>query len=394
MSDDDIARLGNYSALLEDDDDDEGGDDTFGEVGLDKYQQKVIKNVAEPYITKIMKRTGKNFARVGLEFLTRGPGLTNFNFFDGVLDLVKESLSTDFVDRIGEIYEKDFRFRKAYSYIMNQWAKRDTNVDKELIDIAENYDVASNDEKILLRNTLNMVAILLSDKYKNLITKELNSFYSNTAVPKLLRELANRLNTEVNPSGDVTAQAAEILRDFARDYKILESNLRPISNLYFMVSSAISLSTFKFLINRDKKYTDSDYNLATLLVNAYNTNSDYIKTITAINEKLLSESKQYADTVANIDDERLKNTSRTIDIVVTGLKEIAESVKYKDKRKIISLEKDIRNKLKKIDIYDLYIRVEGKQLNLDTLLTIKKLADKNKNILNVYLSREIANAMR
>ena len=72
-----------------------------------------------------------------------------------------------------------------------------------------------------------MVAILLSDKYKNLITKELNSFYSNTAVPKLLRELANRLNTEVNPSGDVTAQAAEILRDFARDYKILESNLRP-----------------------------------------------------------------------------------------------------------------------------------------------------------------------
>ena len=46
MSDDDIARLGNYSALLEDDDDDEGGDDTFGEVGLDKYQQKVIKNVA------------------------------------------------------------------------------------------------------------------------------------------------------------------------------------------------------------------------------------------------------------------------------------------------------------------------------------------------------------
>jgi hypothetical protein len=245
MSDDDIARLGNYSALLEDDDDDEGGDDTFGEVGLDKYQQKVIKNVAEPYITKIMKRTGKNFARVGLEFLTRGPGLTNFNFFDGVLDLVKESLSTDFVDRIGEIYEKDFRFRKAYSYIMNQWAKRDTNVDKELIDIAENYDVASNDEKILLRNTLNMVAILLSDKYKNLITKELNSFYSNTAVPKLLRELANRLNTEVNPSGDVTAQAAEILRDFARDYKILESNLRPISNLYFMISSAISLSTFK-----------------------------------------------------------------------------------------------------------------------------------------------------
>ena len=49
---------------------------------------------------RIMKKTGKNFARVGLEFLTRGPGLTNFNFFDGVLDLVKESLSADFVDRI------------------------------------------------------------------------------------------------------------------------------------------------------------------------------------------------------------------------------------------------------------------------------------------------------
>ena len=390
MSDDDIARLGNYSALLEDDDDDEGGDDTFGEVGLDKYQQKVIKNVAEPYITKIMKRTGKNFARVGLEFLTRGPGLTNFNFFDGVLDLVKESLSTDFVDRIGEIYDKDFRFRKAYSYIMNQWKKRDTNVDKKLIDIAENYDVANNDEKTLLRNTLNMVAILLSGKYKNLITRELNSFYSNTAVPKLLVELADRLNTEVDPSGDVTAQAARILRDFARDHKILESNLRPISNLYFMVSSAISLSTFRAGYWKNNKNLRVDYDLAEDLLDAYKDNK-YKYHIDSINTELLEKLDRYIIVTSSSDD--TKNISTTVNEIKINFKAIINYLNSGNKNnvdKIVRSEREIRKKLKQINEDLLYIKGE----DLSILNKIKELADSDKNILNIYLNRKTGNARR
>ena len=245
MSDDDIAKLDN-SIVLND-----NVNDTFGDVDLNKYQQKVIKHIAEPYLVKIMKRTGKNFGRIAAEFIIRGPGLTNFNFFDGVLDLIKERLSINFIDRIGEIYEKDFRFEKAYSAIMNQWEDKDANIDEELVNIAENIDNTSDNNKRLLRNTLNMVAILLSDKYKGLITKELKSFYSNPNIAKLLRELAYRLNTEVNPSEDITNQAAKIYLDFVNDNNIIESGLKPITNLYFMISSAISLSTLRRAFYRE-----------------------------------------------------------------------------------------------------------------------------------------------
>ena len=239
MSEDDFAKLADTAVL------DDSIDDTFGDVELNKYQREVIKHVAEPYINKIIKQTGKNFARVALEFLTRGPGLTNFNFFDGILELIKEGLSTKFIDRIGEIYEKDYRFEKAYSAIMNQWEDKNENIDEELADIAENIDNVDDNDRRLLRNTLNMVAILMSDKYKSLITNELKNFYSNPNIPKLLRELAYRLNTEIDPTKDITVQAAKIYLDFIEKHKILESNLRPISNLYFMISSAISLSTFR-----------------------------------------------------------------------------------------------------------------------------------------------------
>jgi len=245
MSDDDIAKLDN-SIVLND-----SVNDTFGDVDLNKYQQKVIKHIAEPYINKIIKRTGKNFGRIATEFIIRGPGLTNYNFFDGVLDLIKERLSINFIDRIGEIYEKDFRFEKAYSAIMNQWKDKDANIDEELVNIAENIDNTSDNNKRLLRNTLNMVAILLSDKYKGLITKELKSFYSNPNIAKLLRELAYRLNTEVNPSEDITNQAAKIYLDFVNDNNIIESGLKPITNLYFMISSAISLSTLRRAFYRE-----------------------------------------------------------------------------------------------------------------------------------------------
>lgn len=281
MSEDDFAKLADTAVL------DDSIDDTFGDVELNKYQREVIKHVAEPYINKIIKQTGKNFARVALEFLTRGPGLTNFNFFDGILELIKEGLSTKFIDRIGEIYEKDYRFEKAYSAIMNQWEDKNENIDEELADIAENIDNVDDNDRRLLRNTLNMVAILMSDKYKSLITNELKRFYSNPNIPKLLRELAYRLNTEIDPTKDITVQAAKIYLDFIEKHKILESNLRPISNLYFMISSAISLSTFRrmsyrkpserevlrinrYIINRNKFLENTRNNNNSEIIAKYN----------------------------------------------------------------------------------------------------------------------------
>jgi len=372
MSDDDIAKLDN-SIVLND-----GVSDTFGDVDLNKYQQKVIKHIAEPYLVKIMKRTGKNFGRIAAEFIIRGPGLTNFNFFDGVLDIIKESLSTNFIDKIGEIYEKDYRFEKAYSAIMNQWEDKNSNIDKELIEIAKNYDNTDKNEKALLRNTLNMVAILLSDKYKDLIIKELKSFYSNPNISKLLKELAYRLNTEVDPSKDVTAQAAKIYLDFVDDNnKVLESGLKPITNLYFMISSAISLGSFRFNYGGKKK-VNLNNQLITKLLDIYKNDKTSFNIIT---NNILNELNSYLQITKNIDDKEIKSVNNIINSIKKYFEEIIKYFNYGDKNKIIDLEKNIRKNLKTFKIDNLYIKDE----NFDILVEIKKLADKNKNILNIYL---------
>jgi len=371
MSDDDIAKLDN-SIVLND-----SVNDTFGDVDLNKYQQKVIKHIAEPYINKIIKRTGKNFGRIATEFIIRGPGLTNYNFFDGVLDLIKERLSINFIDRIGEIYEKDFRFEKAYSAIMNQWKDKDANIDEELVNIAENIDNTSDNNKRLLRNTLNMVAILLSDKYKGLITKELKSFYSNPNIAKLLRELAYRLNTEVNPSEDITNQAAKIYLDFVNDNNIIESGLKPITNLYFMISSAISLSSFRFNYD-DRRNINSDNQLVTNLLNKYKTNKISSDPIT---NNILNELNSYLQITKNIDDEEIKSVNNIINSIKKDFEEIIKYFNYGDKNKIIDLERKIRENFTTFGIE--YLTINEKEFKI--LKKMKKLADKNKNILNIYL---------
>jgi len=373
MSDDDIAKLDN-SIVLND-----GVNDTFGSVDLNKYQQKVIKHIAEPYLVKIMKRTGKNFGRIAIEFITKGPGLTNFNFFDGVLDLIKERLSINFIDRIGEIYEKDFRFEKAYSAIMNQWEDKDTNIDEELASIAENIDNTSDNNKRLLRNTLNMVAILLSDKYKGLITKELKSFYSNPNISKLLKELAYRLNTEVNPSADVTAQAAKIYLDFVNDNNIIESGLKPITNLYFMISSAISLSSFRFNYG-GRRDIDLDSQLVTNLLNKYKTNKISFDRIT---NNILSELNDYnIQTTGNFEDDEIRKVNNTINSIKKDFEEIIKGFENKNKNKIIDLERKIREKFTTFDIN--YLTINRKEFKI--LEKMKNLADRDKNILNIYLT--------
>ena len=372
MSDDDIAKLDN-SIVLND-----SVNDTFGDVDLNKYQQKVIKHIAEPYLVKIMKRTGKNFGRIATEFIIRGPGLTNFNFFDGVLDLIKERLSINFIDRIGEIYEKDFRFEKAYSAIMNQWEDKDANIDEELVNIAENIDNTSDNNKRLLRNTLNMVAILLSDKYKGLITKELKSFYSNPNIAKLLRELAYRLNTEVNPSENITNQAAKIYLDFVNDNNIIESGLKPITNLYFMISSAISLSSFRFNYD-DRRNINSDNQLVTNLLNKYKTNKISSDPIT---NNILNELNDYIQTTDNFKvDEKIRKVNSTINSIKKDFEEIIKSFENKNKNKIIDLERKIRENFTTFGIE--YLTINEKEFKI--LKKMKNLADNNKNILNIYL---------
>jgi len=371
MSDDDIAKLDN-SIVLND-----GVNDTFGDVDLNKYQQKVLKHIAEPYINKIIKRTGKNFGRIATEFIIRGPGLTNFNFFDGVLDIIKERLSINFIDRIGEIYEKDFRFEKAYSAIMNQWEDKDANIDEELVNIAENIDNTSDNNKRLLRNTLNMVAILLSDKYKGLITKELKSFYSNPNIAKLLRELAYRLNTEVNPSENITNQAAKIYLDFVNDNNIIKSGLKPITNLYFMISSAISLGSFRFNYGGKKKI-NLDNQLVTKLLDIYKSDKTSFNIIT---NNILNELNNYLQITKNIDDKEIKSVNNIINSILKYFKQIIESFQYDDKNKIINLERNIRKNFMNFD--ENYLTVDGREFEF--LKKMKKLADKNKNILNIYL---------
>ena len=83
----------------------------------------------------------------------------------------------------------------------------------------------------------------------------------------------------------------------------------------------------------------------------------------------------------NIDDKEIKSVNNIINSIKEYFEEIIKYFNYGDKNKIIDLEKNIRKNLKTFKIDNLYIKDE----NFDILVEIKKLADKNKNILNIYL---------
>lgn len=335
MSDIELSALDDKLSLIEAESD---INDTFGDIGLNQYQREVIKNVAEPYINKILRQTGKNFANVAIQFLTKGPGLTNFNIFHGVLDIIKEALSASFIDRIGEIYNKDFRFKKAYSSIMNQWKNRNANIDEDLIYIAENYDNATNDEKLLLRNTLNMVAILLSGKYAWLIVDELERFYGNSKVPALLRKLADDLNQKIDPSKDVTRQAANILLKFNKDYKILESGLRPISNLYFMISSAISLSSLGVEIPEEEKDV---VKIGKYMINRTEFLDNFETNNSFINENIIKKKS-----LKDMDETDKQIRSAFLDLVDTVETDFDDKDKLREK--LLKLENSIYQKIRDI----------------------------------------------
>ena len=82
-----------------------------------------IKRIASPFVTEFIELTGKNLYNFAVSFLENGPGLANFNIFDGMADLFYKVMTSDFINQFSKMYNADYRLRKAYETIVQQLGK-------------------------------------------------------------------------------------------------------------------------------------------------------------------------------------------------------------------------------------------------------------------------------
>jgi len=138
MSEDEWKDLDNMTSLISEDGEDNYDEDIGGtnRADLNEYEIKAIEKAASPYLTRFMEQTKKNLYDAAVSFIIRGPGLTDFGIFKGVFELIYESLSEDFVERLGKLYNSDEKFRKAYSAITDILTKEKVNIVKKIEDLA------------------------------------------------------------------------------------------------------------------------------------------------------------------------------------------------------------------------------------------------------------------
>lgn len=202
MSEDEWKDLDNMTSLMSEDGEDNYDEDIGGtnRADLNEYEIKAIEKAASPYLTRFMEQTKKNLYDAAVSFITRGPGLTDFNIFKGVFELIYESLSEDFVERLGKLYNSDEKFRKAYSAITDILTKEKVNIVKKIEDLANKVAGKEKSNDIAESN-------ILADKLDNLRKGVRDARKSLKVVPKIENSDDNGTkqnnNNPVNESADL-----------------------------------------------------------------------------------------------------------------------------------------------------------------------------------------------
>lgn len=295
MSEDEWKDLDNMTTVLSEDDatDDVGDITDASRPDISEYEMKAINKAAHPYLTKFMEQTGKNLYDTMVTYITKGPGFTDFNIFRGVFELIRESLSEDFVTRLGRLYDKDMKFRDSYSKILEPLIKKGKNITKNIDDLAnkvagnvleeakpeeakpetkpasypflptssqgqpDNIDIestilseeASVPEKVVVNATpaetalfkalVNLICILLSDNYKGLVLKEFKSKHSHSA--RAVQEISNFVNfVNINSKKYEPADFPKVVAQYYVENCSGNNDVNSIPSLLYMVSSAIA----------------------------------------------------------------------------------------------------------------------------------------------------------
>jgi hypothetical protein len=246
ISEDEWKDLDNMTTILSEDDttDDVGDIIDTSRPDIDEYEMKAINRAAYPYLTKFMEQTGKNLYDTIITYITRGPGLTDFNIFKGTFELIRESLSEGFVTRIGRLYEKDMKFRESYTKILEPLIRRGKNITNNIDDLANKVaeDNASPGEIALFKAFVNLICILLSDNYKGLVLKEFKSKHSHSA--RAVQEISNFVGfVDINSKKYDPIEFPKIVAKYYVENCSRNNDINSIPSLLYMVSSAIASYT-------------------------------------------------------------------------------------------------------------------------------------------------------
>jgi len=247
ISEDEWKSLDNMTTILSEDNEEA---DEVGDIinttrpDINEYEMKAINKAAHPYLTKFIEQTGKNLYDTIITYIIKGPGLTDFNIFKGVFELIKESLSEDFVARIGRLYEKDMKFRESYTKILEPLIKRGKSIIDNIDDLANRVaeDNASPGEIVLFKAFVNLICILLSDNYKGLVLKEFKSKHSHSG--RAVQEISNFVNfVDTNSKRYDPIEFPKIVAKYYVENCSRNNDVNSIPSLLYMVSSAIASYT-------------------------------------------------------------------------------------------------------------------------------------------------------
>lgn len=343
MSEDEWKALDNMSTTILSEDDVED-DDSYDISGtsrpeLSEHEMKAINKAANPYLTKFMEQTGKNLYDTMVSYITKGPGLTDFNIFKGVFELIRESLSEDFVSRLGRMYDKDIKFRQAYGKVVDILTKNGKNIVKNIDNltnriVGKTAPTVSDDSQVnnepainditTFKALVNLICILLSENYKGLILREFKSKHSHSArAAQELNSFVDFVNSNVNKYS-----AKDFPRIVAQYYveNCSESNdINSIPSLLYMVSSAIA--AYSMYPNKGSVVNKKTLKIKTKITDTKVVNDELQKMGDALRNQgitvntdgsILYNKKtiDYLDFLNSLEDNNRKNT------VLNGLKEI------------------------------------------------------------------------
>jgi len=113
----------------------------------EKQNQKNIKKATENQIWKTFKSNSKDTI---LQFLTYGPGKTNFKVFLNTLNSIINGVMSDrFIEKFGKIYNADSKLRMAFDNIMSNLTSNEDveTISSELLSIAKSIVAEPKEEE-------------------------------------------------------------------------------------------------------------------------------------------------------------------------------------------------------------------------------------------------------
>lgn len=277
---------------------------------ISKYEIEHIHKIAEPIYAVFKEKMGRNIFNFVSSFLANGPGLANFNIFDGMEEAFIDAFSISFIEHIGKIYNDDYRLRKSYSVIVSQLGKNKMTIHQNLLILAKNASklVRKNDttninkeQLTLFKGVINVLSILFNKYYYPILSKEMKRTVKDGGLlVDRLNLFIKDMNKAIKERKDIEERTGWIAQAYLNHFA--DGKYKSISTLFFLISSAVSLD-YIYKTNDMKEDVQTNINGKT---------NDFINAITFSNEEIVKLQNLDRNYFANINGDvfslKLENT--------------------------------------------------------------------------------------